>query len=203
MAELDIERNYEKYRAYVSKYITRPGTDKFLAWLDKSDAKTAPASTKYHLSCEGGLIQHSLNVFTKLIQLTKMEYGDDCPYSNETLALVALLHDISKINFYKIDSKNVKNEQGQWEKVPYYTVRDDDDRLIYGSHSENSVYMVKKFFNLSYEEELAILYHMGGMDTTEDKITSKNVIQAFKKSELALLLHTADMFATCIVDEDE
>ena len=199
---IDIEKNYERYKSYITKFIERPGVDKFLSWLDKSDAKIAPASTKYHLSEEGGLIQHSLNVFHKLIALTKMEYDNDCPYSKETLAIVALLHDISKINFYKVDYRNVKNEEGVWEKVPYYTVRDENERLIYGSHSENSVYMVKKFFDLTYEEELAILYHMGGMDTTEDKITPKNVISAFKKSELSLLLYTADMFATCVMENE-
>ena len=200
--EINVEKNYERYKSYISKFIERPGVDKFLNWLDKSDAKIAPASTKYHLSCEGGLIQHSLNVFHKLIELTKMGYGEECPYSKETLVLVALLHDISKINFYKIDYRNVKNEEGAWEKVPYYTVKDDNERLIYGSHSENSVYMTKKFFDLSYEEELAILYHMGGMDTTEDKITPKNVISAFKKSELSLLLYAADMFATCVMENE-
>ena len=200
--EINVERNYERYKSYIGKFVERPGVDKFLNWLDKSDAKIAPASTKYHCSYEGGLLEHEMNVFVQLRKLVKMQYGNDCPYSDETIALVSLLHDTSKINFYKVDYRNVKDAQGQWEKVPYYTVREDDERLIYGSHSENAVYMVKKFFDLSYEEELAILYHMGGMDTTEDKITPKNVISAFKKSELALLLYMADMLATCVVENE-
>ena len=68
---IDVENNYNKFKNYLTRFITRPGIDKFIAWLDKSDAKIAPASTKYHLSEEGGLIQHSLNVFNRLIRMIK------------------------------------------------------------------------------------------------------------------------------------
>ena len=56
------------------------------------------------------------------------------------------------------------------------------------------------FLNLTYEEELSILYHMGGLDTSEDKITVKNVVEAFHKSTLSLLLHQADAYCTYIVE---
>ena len=103
MCNIDIEKNYELFKSYLTTFIKRDGIDKFIEWLDNSDAKVAPASTKYHLSCEGGGVQHALNVFNRLISLIQLEYGDnECPYSKETIALVALCHDVSKFNFYDI-----------------------------------------------------------------------------------------------------
>lgn len=202
---VNVEKNYAKFRKYIQNYIKREGVEEFLEWLDTSDMKIAPASTKYHMSCEGGLCAHSLNVFYRLIKLIQAEYpeGTECPYSQESIALVALLHDLAKVNYYMISEKNVKNAQGVWEKVPYYAVKDTKDRLIFGSHSMNGYYLASKFFKLTYDEELAILHHMGGLDTTEDTITLKNTIDAYKKSTLALLLHQADMMATCIDELEE
>lgn len=202
---VNVEKNYAKFKKYIQNYIKREGVNEFLEWLDSSDMRVAPASTKYHMSCEGGLCAHSLNVFYRLIKLIQAEYpeGTECPYSQESIALVALLHDLAKVNYYTISEKNVKNAQGQWEKVPYYTVKDTNDRLIFGSHSMNGYYLASKFFKLTYDEELAILHHMGGLDTTEDTITLKNTIDAYKKSTLALLLHQADMLATCIDELEE
>lgn len=201
---IDTEANYNLFKLYLTNFIVRDGIDKFIKWLDSSDAKIAPASTKYHLSCEGGCIQHSLNVFNRLISLIQLEYaGGECPYSNETIALVALCHDISKVNFYDIKYRNVKNnETGIWESVPYYTVKDSKNRFIFGTHSENSLYILRTFFKLSYEEELAILHHMGCFDTSELTAPARNMMDAYKTSKLALLLHTADMLATCIDELD-
>lgn len=215
---MDIELNYKKYVRYLQAYIQREGIENLIAWLDRmSDIKIAPASTKYHLSCEGGLIQHSLNVFIRLIRLLEQEYpkkfiGNDeegkeiweetCPYSKETIAIVALLHDISKVNYYKKIFKNVQNQEtGIWEKVPSYAVRDEEDRINYATHEENSVYMLSQFIKLTYEEMLAIRYHMGTLDSTE-AFAQNRMISAYKHSPLALLLHTADMMAMCI-DEVE
>jgi hypothetical protein len=193
----DIEKNYRLYKKYLKAYIKRDGIDGFIKWLDTTDAIKAPASTKYHLCEPGGLIQHSLNVFNRLIRLISEEYGDDCPYSKETIAFVSLLHDVSKINFYDVYLKNVKNDKGQWEQVPTYNVREEDNRLIFGIHEENSVYMLNQFFKLSYEEALAIRWH-GGCGTSNDPSSQGKMMEAYKASTLALLLHIADMQATCI-----
>ena len=100
---------------YESK-ITRPGAEKLLDYLksDASDFFTAPSSTRFHGSYEGGLVEHSVNVYQCLTDYltrprTKEVYNMD--YSEETVALVALLHDLCKINFYKTDFRNAKNAQ--------------------------------------------------------------------------------------------
>lgn len=182
----------EKFIKIYEENIKRPGSDKLLAWLcsDSSDFFTAPSSTRYHGSYEGGLVEHSLNVYECLKDYlsrprTKELYGMD--YSEETIAVAALLHDLCKVNFYAVDYRNAKNAQGVWEKVPYYTVR---DQLPYG-HGEKSVYIISGFMRLTREEAFAIRFHMG-FSGNEDKGL---VGQALEKFPLALALNVADMEA--------
>lgn len=197
---IEIDSNYVKFIKYIKAYIKRDGIENLIAFFEKSDIRIAPASTKYHLSCEGGLIQHSLNVFMRLIKMLQLEYGEECPYSKETIAIVGLLHDISKVGFYAKKFRNVKNEEtGQWESVPYYSVKEDDARLLFSTHEENSLYVLSKFLKLTYEEELAIRYHMG---VSTDSESQNRVYTAFNLSPLAALLHTADLLAMT-VDESE
>lgn len=204
--ELNIEKNFERYINLIKTKITRDskGVEQLVAYLKSKDTAKAPASTRYHLSVAGGLVAHSLNVYDRLNRLIAMEFPDNtCPYSEETIAIVALLHDISKVNFYEVQERNAKDASGNWIKVPFYQVKDEDSRLIFGSHSMNSYYMVNTFIPLSYEESLAILYHMGGLDTTEDSLTAKNLSEAYKKSRLAMLLHFADMLSTFADESNE
>lgn len=173
--------------------IKREGADKLLEYLlsSKSDFFTAPASTRFHGSYEGGLLEHSLNVYHCLKDYAardrvKNVYGLNA--SEETLALTALLHDICKVNFYSVDYRNSKNAQGVWEKVPYYTI---DDKLPYG-HGEKSVYIISGYMRLTREEAFAIRYHMGF--SGNDDVNS--VGKSFEMFPLAFALSVADMEAT-------
>lgn len=105
--------------------IKRDGIDNLLAYLEKTDFYTAPASTKFHSHYEGGLCEHSLKVYDNLLTLASWKIADNNNLPKElveTVAIVALFHDISKINLYERLFRNVKNEDGQWEKVPYYGI---------------------------------------------------------------------------------
>ena len=200
---MDVNANYLNFKKFLTAYVKRDGLEDFISWLDTTDFNIAPASTKYHLACEGGLVKHSINVFYRLIRLINNEFGSEQEiYSKDTIALVSLLHDISKANFYTIEYRNRKNADGEWEKVPYFTVRSEDDRYIMGNHMENSLLKLCEFFDLTYEEKLAILHHMGGNDVCDNSMSMANTSAAFKKSKLAVLLHLADMQATYI-DEVE
>lgn len=183
----------EEFIAVYQENIQRRGADRLLEWLDSdaSDFFTAPSSTRFHGAYEGGLVEHSLNVFECLKDYlnrprTKELYGMD--YTPETIAVTALLHDICKVGFYAVDYRNAKNEQGVWEKVPYYTVR---DTLPYG-HGEKSVYMIQSFMRLTRDEAFAIRYHMG-FSGNEDK---NSVGRALEMFPLALAVNVADMEAT-------
>lgn len=189
----------EEFIRIYKENITREGSDKLLEFLEKSDFFTAPASTRYHGAHEGGLLRHSLNVYECLKEYLARErvrqrYGLNA--SEESAAIVALLHDICKVNFYAVSTRNVKNEQtGQWEKAPYYTI---NDTLPYG-HGEKSVYMISGFMRLTREEAMAIRWHMG-FSGIEDKNTIGKALEMYP---LAFALSVADMEASYFLEGAE
>ena len=192
-----LEKNKNEFIEIYKENITRPGSDKLLNYLisEQSDFFTAPCSTRFHGSYAGGLVQHSINVYNCLKdylsrQRTKDVYGME--YTNESIALTALLHDVCKMNFYSVDYRNAKYEQGVWEKVPYYTI---NDQLPYG-HGEKSVYIVSGFMRLTREEAFAIRYHMG-FSGIEDR---NSIGKAFEMFPLAFALSVADMEATYFLE---
>lgn len=195
--EKDINALKERFIAIYKENIKREGADKLLDYLlsSKSDFFTAPASTRYHGSYAGGLLEHSLNVYDCLADYlarprVKELYG--LTADSETTAVISLLHDICKVNFYKTDYRNAKNEQGVWEKVPYYAI---EDQLPYG-HGEKSVYIITGFMRLSREEAFAIRFHMGFSGTEDVSLVGR----AFEKFPLAYALHAADMEASYFLE---
>lgn len=191
----EIELNFQEFVAELSK-CTRPGISELIDWIKKTDWKYAPSSTKYHLSCPGGLVKHSLNVLKRLRKLLKEEGLLD-KYPEESIILVALLHDLCKVNYYEMYSKNVKNKDtGKWEAEDCYKIKDDSERLIYGLHAENSIFLASRFINLSYEEQLAIRWHMGCLDWQDNNAMVSTMGAAYGNSKLAFLLHLADQMAS-------
>ena len=187
--------NYkDEFIEIYKKYITRKGSDKLLEWLEGTDFFTCTASTKYHCACESGLVQHSLNVY----KVFREKYFDEeAGDSEETFAICALLHDICKAGYYKISTKNSKNEEtGIWEKVPYYAV---EDSFPFG-HGEKSVFLIERFMRLKLEEAVAIRWHMGGFDDSV-KGGSYAMGQAFYKYPLAVKLHLSDLESTYLVEK--
>ena len=179
--------------------IRREGADALLDYLEhKSDFFTAPASARYHGAWPGGLCEHSVNVYRCLAAYLERErvkelYGLE--YSAESIALVALLHDVCKTGCYKAGTRNVKGPDGRWQAVPtfYY-----EDSLPYG-HGEKSVYIVNGFIRLSRMEAMAIRWHMG-FSGDEDK---RLVGQALQQYPLAFALSVADMEATYFLENEE
>lgn len=177
-----------EFEAIFQEKVSRKGSAEFLAWLRNTDFFTAPASTRFHCACEGGLVQHSLNVYHTMME----RYFDPETDSAESFALCALLHDVCKAQFYKVSTRNVKNEQtGQWEKQPFYQV---DDMFPYG-HGEKSVFLIERFMRLRLDEAMAIRWHMGGFDDTA-RAGGFALSNAFDKYPLAVKLHLSDLEAT-------
>lgn len=192
----------ERFLEIFKKNIKREGADKLLEWLEKTDFFIAPASTKYHLAKEGGLLKHSLNVYdcfrNEVIQYQKMMDGREKldEATEEKVAIIALLHDICKCNFYETSYKNQKNEDtGKWEKVPFYSV---NDKFPFG-HGEKSVFLVERFMRLKIDEAVAIRWHMGGFDDSV-KGGSYGLSSAYENYKLAFLIHIADMKATYLLE---
>lgn len=178
--------------------ITREGASELLEYLEnKSDFFTSPASTRFHGSYEGGLCDHSVNVYHCLADYMARErvqelYGLE--YSNESIAIVSLLHDLCKAGCYHIEMRNKKDENGKWQSVPTYQF---DDPMPYG-HGEKSVYIINGYLRLSREEAMAIRWHMGFSGIEDNNMTGK----ALSKYPLAFALSTADMEASYFLESE-
>lgn len=196
MDKEQIEQNKSTFLMLARDDIKRDGIEALLSWLEASDFFTAPASTKFHLSEEGGLCAHSINVYERLMRLCEAEWGED-GFNRESVAIIGLFHDLCKTNIYKVEMRNVK-ENGEWVQKPYFTV---DDSLPYG-HGEKSVYMLSGFMKLTREEAMAINWHMGGFDLRV-QAGSYDYSKAYNKYPLALMVHLADMQATFLDEATE
>ena len=191
--------DFKKEFLEIYKNIKRDGADKLLEWLTSTDFFTCPASTKFHSAHEGGLCEHSVKVYNRLLGLVKQEFGKDWQkqVNPESVAIVSLLHDVCKANTYKTEMRNVKQD-GNWVQQPFYTV---EDALPYG-HGEKSVYIINGFMRLTREEAMAINWHMGGFDTRV-RGGSYSLSDAFYKYPLSVLMHVSDILATYLDETAE
>ena len=190
---MTIEEAKQEYISVFKKNIKREGSAELLEWLKKSDFFVAPASTRFHSNFEGGLCQHSLNVYNRFKMLLEQEFGNDRKkvINDESIAVIALLHDVCKVYNYKTEMRNVKVD-GEWVQKPFYVV---EDKLPFG-HGEKSVYMISGFMKLSREEAMAINWHMGGFDARVVGGASWVMSAAFYEHPIATLFHMADFMAT-------
>lgn len=200
--------NKEEYIELLNS-IVREGTNipELIDYLEDRGFFDAPASKKYHNSFEGGLVDHSLNVYHNLLNLFNMKYSDTWEnFDIDTLKIVALCHDFDKIRKYKKSFKNVKvycEDGDKWDNLGKFTwvseeswdINDDGTHLVYGNHEMNSEFITRQFIPLRIEESIAILHHMGTLnyDSAQDNIT-----EIYAKYPVTLLLHQADMLATYI-----
>jgi hypothetical protein len=202
------EENVKRFESIVST-IKRSGINKLVEYCKGSDFLTAPASTRFHSCHEGGLLEHSLNVYDCLcakrnnpIWKEKLdELGD------ESIAIVALFHDICKTNFYTVEYKNKKvysdsgkrtdsNGRYDWETVPGYTV---EDKFPYG-HGEKSVMMIEQFIKLKPVERYMIRWHMLFTEPKEFYNAIGNAIELYPT---ILAISEADLESTYLLEEKE
>ena len=179
----------EDFVRLFTQHIKRPGATELLEWLESTDFFTAPASTRFHGNYEGGLCEHSVNVWEELVRLKKAYPG--VKVNAESAAIVSLLHDLCKIGSYKTELRN-KKENGVWRSVPTYVFQED---FCYGGHGSKSVYLVQKYLDLLPEEAVAINCHMGPWDRSPGDYALGT---AYERYPLAWLLHVADESATYI-----
>lgn len=194
---MDLEEVKQEFLEIYYDNIERDGAEELLNYLEKTDFFTAPASSRFHSNFEGGLCQHSINVYKRLLSLVQNEYGENWQkvVSPESVAIMGLLHDVCKVNNYVVEMRNVKVD-GEWVQKPYYKV---EDSLPYG-HGEKSVYMISGFMKLTREEAMAINWHMGAFD--ERARTNSAILKnVFKMYPNAFLLHLSDYMATYLDEE--
>lgn len=178
---------------------SRPGMDRLLDWIEnKSDFFIAPASTKYHLACEGGLAEHSMNVYRLLAG--KVSSGLlDLP--DDTVIITALLHDLCKVNFYARETKNVKEgtKMGPYGKPVANWVEKEvwaiNDTLPIG-HGEKSCYLIQSYIRLKEEEFAMIRFHMG----SDRNGYPDPFAEAASKYPGVVAIHTSDIESAYIVE---
>lgn len=197
--KINLAEKKEEFLKIFNTYIKRDGAQDVLWFLEHSDFFTAPASTKYHNAFEGGLFTHSINVYHRLLNLVKTEYGENWEkmISHESVAICGLLHDICKVNTYQVSTRNVK-ENNVWVQKPYYAI---EDNLPYG-HGEKSVYMLTGFMKLNREESMMINWHMGAYDLRV-KGGSFALSDVFYQFPNALLMNIADIQASYLDETTE
>lgn len=182
-----------KFKNSVSRYIRRNGIEDLMKWLDSTDFYEAPASTRFHGAYEGGLVEHSVNVHKRLKDLCKFY---ECEATEESIAIVALFHDLCKVGCYKTEMRWRKDKHNRWEQYPTYKW---DEDFAYGGHGSKSVFLVQSFMHLTPEEASAINCHMGQWDAT----TYSNPTKVYERNELAWLLHVADEAADFFDERNE
>lgn len=210
MSSYDISVNKEKICTLL-KSINRDGAniEGLLNKLETSDYYTAPASTKFHNCCLGGLADHSLNVYYNLMRLVENKHLENI-IPEESIIICGLLHDMAKINYYEksIRNKKVYRENGsKWDELGRYdwiseecwAVIPEKDRFIYGNHEETSEFMIRQFIPLKVAESVAILNHHAGKGNDSSGI---NISGLYHRYPLANLLHVADMIATYTDETD-
>ena len=213
--KINIEENIRRFKELVSKISDRDGFTELLDYVvTKTDYYHAPASTRFHLSCEGGLLQHSLNVCDCLLAKKNALIWKDklVDIPEETLIFVALFHDLCKVNTYMASTRNQKTydhekvkaaKKGQikndsmgdfiWETVPSYEFK---DSMPLG-HGEKSALIIQQFMKLKAVEVFAIRWHMG---FSEVKDNWGYMTAAMEKYPLVLALHEADLEASYLME---
>ena len=199
-------QNVERFEQLL-RSTKRDGIEGLIEFIRKSDFYTAPASTRYHSCHEGGLLEHSLNVYDCLNAKCKGELWSEMNVTEANIIITALLHDLCKSYYYgtEIKNKKVYSEHGtksdsngrfDWVSAPAYVV---DDKIPYG-HGEKSVMMIEEFIKLEPVERYAIRWHMG---FTEPKESWNTLGVAIRKYPLVLAMHTSDLEATYLLEKEE
>ena len=191
--EIDIEEN-KKCILNLLHSVDRKGIDNLIQWLcNETDFFNAPCSTKYHLSCPGGLSKHSLNVYDYF--LLECKYHNDA-FDYESRIICSLLHDICKVNTYVEKEKWRKDKNNKWESYPGYEV---EDKFPVG-HAEKSIILIRKFIELTDKEILAIRWHMGAFNLNQMELYGLH--DALKVDPEILLLHIADWKSSVFLEND-
>lgn len=191
----------EEFESIVKENVHRDGIENLLQYLRDSDFYRAPASTRYHGSYAGGLVEHSINVYYSLLDELTFIYGKgwEKKHSKESVAIVSLFHDLCKIDRYKPGKKNVKDPiTGQWHEEAVYVYNEDYMPMGHGAYS---MYRIMNYIVLTEEEASAIFWHMGAYDLG-NYTTVCDLSNNYKLNTLSFALHRADMMATNVVENE-
>ena len=185
---MDIKERYEALKKKVVK--RKKEFDAFINMLEKDSSwLTSPASTKYHLNKEGGLLEHSVGVAEALLRFRDALAPQ---ISEESCVIVGLLHDVGKIGMPG-KPRYLKNDN-DWEIRKRNITYKINPKEVYMGLAARSLYLIAKYIPLSDSEAQAILYHDG-------QYVEGNREAAHHEMPLTLLAHFADLWTAHILEE--
>lgn len=182
----------------------REGIDRVISKLESMGFFTAPASSKNHLCVEGGLLEHSMNVYkmAKMIREQLLAVQPELKIKEESVIIASLLHDVCKADIYKKGLKWRKDDQGRWEQYEAYEI---DYTNFPMGHGEKSVMMLLMCgLRMEQDELLAIRWHMGAWNLAFQNFEEKSCISAAAdKCPLVTLIQAADNLAAHVLEVDK
>jgi len=188
MSEKGLEERYSALKAKVLK--RKADFDAFIDMLEtKTNWLTSPASTRFHLNEEKGLLKHSVGVAENLIKFCDF-LAPEIP--DESCVIVGLFHDVGKVGMPG-KPLYIRNEN-EWEVKKRGITYKTNPEVVQMGLAARSLYLVSKYIPLSGAEAQAILYHDG-------QYIDENRCVAHKEEPLTLLAHWADYWTAHIFEE--
>ncbi len=183
---------YERLKSVVTE--RKQEFDKLIEFMEnETEYLTAPASTRFHLSKEQGLLEHSVNVCENMLRI---KHALAPSITDESCVIVALIHDLGKVGMPN-NPQYIKNEPTPRQKqfgysasVPYSF----NNNLTYLSVPVRSLYLALPYIHLTEEEVQAIIYHDG-------QYVDDNKSVATKECPLLLLLQFADTWSAFVTEK--
>lgn len=186
----------QRYEALKSRVVNRK--EEFTALIDfmenKTEYLTAPASTRFHLCRQQGLLEHSVNVAENMLKVRTALAPE---IDEESCIITALIHDLGKAGMpgspmYIANEPTPRQKQyGYGPSIPYRT----NDKLVYLSVPLRSLYLAMPYIKLSESEVQAVMYHDG-------QYVDDNSSVATKETPLLLLLQYADTWSTFVTEKN-
>ena len=195
--------DYKKEFIELLKTTNRQGIDDLVEELEDLGFFKAPASTKFHLNEDGGLVQHSLNVCKAALSMRKsmIELDDSLleALPKDSVIIASLLYDTCKADIYKPTMKKEKNRFGMWCDVPGYDV--DYSNFPLGHGEKSVIVLLRSGFELTDDEIMAIRWHMNAWDLPFQSYDIKsNFNKAKEICPLLSLVQAADCLASNLLE---
>lgn len=184
----------QQFKDLVASEIHRDGIDELIKYIEARDFFDAPASSKFHNCFEGGLVDHSINVYDAIIRINN---SFELRLKPESMAISALFHDLCKMDFYTKTRRMGRDKWGNRIAQDAYEINE----LMPLGHGEKSVILLERFMQLTPSEMYAIRWHMGAFDSAV-KGGERSINNAFNKCPLAVALHMADTAATYLMESE-
>jgi len=201
MEQEKIEENKELFITLL-RGTGRKGIDNVIDGIEKLGFFKAPASAKHHLAEEGGLLQHSLNVYAQAVMISgdqkslHPQISEKIPV--ESIAITALLHDVCKAEVYRQVEKFRKNKDDQWER--YLAYENDQSHCPLGHGEKSVIRLLRMGLDLTEDEIYAIRWHMAGWDLSDYRESRDSFGEACDKCPLLSVIIAADELATRITE---